>query len=211
MSTLEVMGKRIQQRRKEFRITQIDLAKALGLSEDSRSSISRWEKGTEFPSTTLIPKLCDILHCDVGYLFGEYELPTRELTDISRETGLSMEAIEELRDLNEIPYFKNFIPVLNWLLVNGLLDFDILATITQLKTDAETVKALDYYDESMPYKERAAQIAKYNNAQNDSDLMKFKADCAFRKLLDKYFYEIAGSDNVGKKITGWEVIENGID
>ena len=214
MSTLEGMGKRIRQRRKELRITQIGLAKALGLSEDSRSAISKWENGKEFPTTVLIPQLCNILRCDVGYLFGDYELPTRELTDISSEIGLSVEAINELRKTNKSTLFHSYLPVFSWLLSNGLMDIDILGAIVQLKSDAETIKeCFQYWDnpgENMTLEESFARHSEYNNAKKDSDLMKFKADSAFRELIDRYYTHIVHQDKTDKR-NNWEVIENGID
>lgn len=56
----------------------------------------RWEDGTNRISFNWIPVICRHLHCDVGYLFGEYEELTRAASDICKETGLSEKAVESL-------------------------------------------------------------------------------------------------------------------
>lgn len=198
MSTFQELGRRIRRRRKELGITQIDFATALSLSEDSRAMISKWENGSALPTTALIPHICDILHCDVGYLFGEYELPTRELSDISAETGLSVEAINELKKTKESPIFCGFLSALSWLMTNGLLDVEIPGAIIQLKTDAVGLAHSE------------TDRLEYLKLKDDSDLMKFKADSAFRRLLDGYF-QYCMTPNVVKRKTEWEVVDNGND
>lgn len=201
MDTFQELGRRIRRRRKELGITQVEFAMSLNLSEDSRAMISKWENGLALPTTALIPDICKILCCDVGYLFGEYELPTRELSDISAETGLSVEAINELRSTKESPIFHGFLPALSWLMTNGLLDVEIPAAIIQLKTDAVGLARCEA---------ECIWNSEYSTFKDDSDLMKFKADSAFRRLLDEYFEYCVNPNNVKPKVE-WRVVEDGID
>ena len=51
--------------------------------------IKQWERGENPVGLEFIPAICDVLHCDVGYLFGDYEEHYRIAADISAYTGLS--------------------------------------------------------------------------------------------------------------------------
>ena len=98
MSTYQEMGKRIKHRRKEvMNIPQKALADELGLSQNSRTSIAKWEKGSSFPALEVLPQLSKILDCEIGYLFGEFDTPNRGTVSIEEETGLCFEAADLLR------------------------------------------------------------------------------------------------------------------
>ena len=58
--------------------------------------LKQWEYGTNRVRVDLIPLLCEILHVDTGYLFGEYPQFTRQLCDVQSATGLSKNAAEKL-------------------------------------------------------------------------------------------------------------------
>ena len=98
MSTLDKMGKRIEQQRKDLLgISQSKLAEKLCLSESSRTTISKWESSKSYPDIGLIPLLCDTLCCEAGFLFGDYDAPYRATIDIEEQTGLCFEASDRLR------------------------------------------------------------------------------------------------------------------
>lgn len=99
MSTYQEIGERIQKRRVSLGMTQSDLAQFLNLSPDSRTTITKWENGKALPRVDMIPLICDVLKCDVGYLFSEYDQPTREIQDVSFCTGLSEKTATALRCL----------------------------------------------------------------------------------------------------------------
>lgn len=58
--------------------------------------LKQWEYGTNRVRVDLIPLLCEILHVDTGYLFGEYPQFTRQLCDVQSATGLSKSVAEKL-------------------------------------------------------------------------------------------------------------------
>lgn len=58
--------------------------------------LKQWEYGTNRVRVDLIPLLCEILHVDAGYLFGEYPQFTRQLCDVQSVTGLSKSVAEKL-------------------------------------------------------------------------------------------------------------------
>lgn len=58
--------------------------------------LKQWEYGTNRVRVDLIPLLCEVLHVDAGYLFGEYPQFTRQLCDVQSATGLSKSVAEKL-------------------------------------------------------------------------------------------------------------------
>lgn len=61
----EIIGKRIQSRRKELRIKQADMAEALDISNNHISSI---ENGRQKPSLEVLLKICDFLQVTPDYI-----------------------------------------------------------------------------------------------------------------------------------------------
>ena len=51
--------------------------------------IKQWERGENPVGLEFIPAICNVLHCDVGYLFGNYEERNHVVADIAHYTGLS--------------------------------------------------------------------------------------------------------------------------
>ena len=110
-----IVGKRIKQARKlnNHKMTQQALADKLSCSEKapilngklnavSLNRLKKWEDGTNPVELEWIPAVCDVLECDVGYLFGEYEELTRQASDVCKETGLSEDAIKALRSMGNV-------------------------------------------------------------------------------------------------------------
>ena len=64
-----------------------------------RDTIGAWEdpNNDRWPPVDVLLKMCEMHNCEMGYLLGEYDQPTRILTDIHNETGLSNEAIDLLK------------------------------------------------------------------------------------------------------------------
>lgn len=114
-----VIGERIKAARcKPFNgsdgFSQSGLAIALGLDSTSRTTIRKWERGEVLPSLEYLLKMCELFGCELGYLLGEHELPTRAATDIQQQTGLSLKAIEHLHITQNS--HSELTPVLNLIL-----------------------------------------------------------------------------------------------
>lgn len=60
------------------------------------ATLKQWEYGNNPINIEWVPYLCAALHCDTGYIFGEYESRTRKVNDIREQTGLSECAILNL-------------------------------------------------------------------------------------------------------------------
>ena len=107
---LLAFSERLKTERDKLGITQALLAKRSGLS--GHAVISRWEavadetRGGEYssagavarelPDVNDILKLCDVFGCDIAYLVGIQEKPTKPLTDICAATGLSAQSVKSI-------------------------------------------------------------------------------------------------------------------
>lgn len=69
----------------------------------SPDRLKQWEYGNNPIDLEWIPAICDVLSCDVGYLFGDYEELRRETSDAVKETGLTVDAVEQLRRIASSP------------------------------------------------------------------------------------------------------------
>ncbi len=58
----KLVGHYIQTKRQECQLTQVQLAKILGVSSQS---VSNWECGKSFPDAPMLPELSNILHCSI--------------------------------------------------------------------------------------------------------------------------------------------------
>ena len=58
---------RIREMRKRAGMTQMELAKVLGVD---RSSIAKWERGYNAPRTSMLPKVAAAMNCSVDELYN---------------------------------------------------------------------------------------------------------------------------------------------
>lgn len=92
------MGKRLKTLRIEYKYTQKQLAKRVGIAP---SAISSYEAGIRYPSYEVLIKLSSIYHVTTDYLLGLNEL--RPL-DIS---GLNDEEVQAISRLIQLLRIKN--------------------------------------------------------------------------------------------------------
>lgn len=94
------IGQRIQAERTNPKrpMTQIMLANRMYTTQNT---ISNWERGKVTPSTDQLTQLAEIFKCDVAYLLCDYDERSKETAAISDATGLSVAAIERLKDMQE--------------------------------------------------------------------------------------------------------------
>ncbi len=97
-TTTELIGQRIKQERERLKLSQTALAHKIGLNEEYKSEmrgiVSRWELGKVKPSAEYLVKLCELFGCEIGYLFGEINEPTRATTDITAASKLDARAVD---------------------------------------------------------------------------------------------------------------------
>lgn len=66
----QTLGTRIAELRKEKRLTQLELAKLLNVSD---KAISKWESDKGCPSIEFLPKLSTILECSIDHIVSGKE------------------------------------------------------------------------------------------------------------------------------------------
>ena len=75
-----MLGENIQNLRKSFSLSQVDFAKALGVS---KQCVSNWENGYIQPSLDMFVKIADYFNVSTDYLLGRCKdnpIPTDGLT-----------------------------------------------------------------------------------------------------------------------------------
>ncbi len=147
---------RLRQLREKAGLLQSEFAERLGVA---RSSISLYETGDRVPDIRFMDKVIEEFECSYDYLMGKSEAAQSENVDISKETGLSDEALDVVirhaETINEIArlfpdyidgllifsglflsgnafnpdYKPMFVSPENWLHTIGALDF-VLDQIT---------------------------------------------------------------------------------
>lgn len=102
------MGERLQKARDDKGLKRPTFVQLLQESTkapvESRAKMTvdrlkQWEYGNNPVGLEWIPAICDVLGCDVGYLFGDYSEKTRGISDICAETGLSPAAVNAVCSL----------------------------------------------------------------------------------------------------------------
>lgn len=83
------VGEKIRLCRRELGLTQQQLADALGVQV---VSINRYERGARVPDTSVLPRLCAVLKCDIGWLLGQDEAAGQG----TGETGLGIPVLRLL-------------------------------------------------------------------------------------------------------------------
>ena len=85
-------GKFIQERRKAKKLTQVQLAEKLLVSE---KTISKWECGNGFPDTSLMLPLCEVLEITANELLSGKLLSNEEYKAKAEENLLELKARQE--------------------------------------------------------------------------------------------------------------------
>ena len=74
-------SERLKESRKKARLTQVEIAEKLGISQPAYAS---WERGTKKPTQENLVKLAQVLNVTIDYLVGnsDDEIANKELEDI---------------------------------------------------------------------------------------------------------------------------------
>lgn len=91
----EKIGKLIAECRREKKLTQVELAKLLGVTD---KSVSKWENGVCLPDASNMPDLCKILDISINDLFSGEVVDMKENEKKLEENLLEMTKIKEQRD-----------------------------------------------------------------------------------------------------------------
>ena len=88
------IGSRIKERREQLGITQVQLAKLLGVT---KGAIGNYESGANSPKASMLYKVFDVLQCDANYIFQDEmrELDTSDLSSVEIILAKKYRALDE--------------------------------------------------------------------------------------------------------------------
>ena len=101
MSDANKIAQRIKERRVALRMKQQELATGVGVSV---VTITRWEKGTRTPNSSMMSKLAEKLQTSIGYLLGETDTP-----NMSSQTVNFIPEVNTNKPNDNISYWGNFL------------------------------------------------------------------------------------------------------
>ena len=89
------IGKFIQEKRKEKKLTQSELAEKLNITD---RAISKWENGICLPDASTMPELCNLLNITINDLFSGEVVNMKENEKKLEENLLEMTKLKEEKD-----------------------------------------------------------------------------------------------------------------
>lgn len=156
------IGKFIQEKRKEKKLTQNDLAEKLNITN---RAISKWENGVCLPDASIMQTLCKILSISINDLFSGEVVDIKENEKRLEENLLEMTKQKELRD-KELLRMEIFIGVIVSII---LIACTLLATYLDLSTWVKVILILIGiipFAIGMIYNIRIEQSAGYYECKN---------------------------------------------
>ena len=89
------IGRFIQEKRKEKKLTQSEVAEKLNITD---RAISKWENGVCLPDAGTMPELCEILGISINDLFSGEKVDMKENEKKLEENLLEMTKLKEQKD-----------------------------------------------------------------------------------------------------------------
>lgn len=102
---MSTFGERLKELRKEYRLTQDDLAKILYLN---KSSISKYENGKNGAENEILEKLADYFDVSIDYLLGRSDI--KKSSELFNGSGIVKESLKKCFTNNT---YDNWEPTLN--------------------------------------------------------------------------------------------------
>lgn len=110
-TTPKILGKRVQQLRRDYNMTQDDLGKILGVG---KTTISNYENGNSFPDSEKLLQLSEVFEVTTDYLLGASDVRDRSILTPKDEKNIA-KTLDVLKDQiensKEIPLNYNGIDV----------------------------------------------------------------------------------------------------
>lgn len=135
----------IKTRLQDYRLGKgLSINEMCDLLDVDYSTYTKWVRGDNIPRAKDLPKIAEVLGCDIDYLFSDNPLDKPHKTDnlIQQETGLSDLALSILREYNN--YSGTDITAFNWLIEHGLIS-DICNNMA-----LERLNSLNYHKPDIP-------------------------------------------------------------
>lgn len=101
----ELFSRRLKRLRERNKVTMVELAEAIGMSQ---ATISEWEKGNKFPRAGALQQLANYFDVPMEYFFKENSFPTVETITIPCLPSISAASLSFLYDIksDEIEFIK---------------------------------------------------------------------------------------------------------
>ena len=117
-----------------------------------------WYYGNNPVDLKWIPAICDVLQCDIGFLFGERECKTKDVQGVVDYTGLSESAVEELHSYATMLGFQHIAEFISSLLLDKYsVDRDSKSVESTAHVLADNVSWMKYaFSSPVPSEERDA-------------------------------------------------------
>lgn len=118
----EKIGRFIQEKRKEKKLTQSELAEKLNITD---RSVSKWENGICLPDAGTMPELCKILNISINDLFSGEIVDMKNNEKKLEENLLEMAKIKEEKDkqLLKLEYVIGYISSITFLILIFVASF----------------------------------------------------------------------------------------
>ena len=95
-----MISKKLRNLRKDFNISQVDLATKLGVT---KQCVSNWENDNVVPSIDMLCKIADFFGVSTDYLLGRSEKRVVEVSSLTDEQiAYILCLVEDLATLNEL-------------------------------------------------------------------------------------------------------------
>lgn len=103
----------------------------------SVETLKKWEYGENPINIEWLPLICDVLDCDIGYLFGMYPDKRREVSDICSITGLSTAAVNTIIGDQHDGFRDDRLEALNFLLTSPNFENALLELVRFKEAERE--------------------------------------------------------------------------
>lgn len=183
----EKIAARIKERRTELRLTQNEITEKTGINP---STLIALEKGKAMPRFETLLMLCEPLQCEVGYLLGEYDAPTRTIAAAQSMLELSDKTIEKLC-LN----YEDRLCFFDYFVENGDLITDHIFNLNNLYELKKLFEEDEYHKEILrAFKESGAYDVKRKAGLYYSTKEERRAEHLFKEKLTEILKEKLNSD-----------------
>lgn len=96
----KIFGSRLKELRTAAGYTQKQCFDLIRHTDTTDAKTYRsWELGKTLPSLDDLFSICTLFGCDADFLLGFQDRPNGKIVNASKETGLSYEAVEKIRDI----------------------------------------------------------------------------------------------------------------
>jgi len=180
-----MIGKIIQQKRKDAGLTQAQLAELLGVTAPA---VNRWEKDLSFPDATLLAPLARCLNTDLNELFSFYD----SLSDKERELAVE-KATRMLLEPDDDKVLSYIEETLRQNRSDGKLHFGMAKTLYGAHLLKKAYAPDIYLSHITRYFERALELLPEEEQEICSTLMSIYASLGDREKANAYCDRLQGS------------------